>query len=768
MDEKAFSKACSQLVNELKKFKGEIDPEEVELPKKRGRSSELNFEDFIIKIKQRVYFSSNQIEEDFNKLIKGHVLGKFQVKKKIESLSSYLNQHLEQLWENIQRYGNEYPFVAKKTEEVKERDYETITDYFPIDQSDLSELNTRKVNTCDGKCCSKLENLGPFDYKSLRWKTKSTDRKFNVECNEGCKCNARKCQNRQIKLDQKVKLGKDIREQITWGYDLRTQVCMMSLLGNTKRTSEFVGKFLPKIINQLGGLELRESLEYILDEHRVYAETLLNGIGALEQSYGETVWDYFRIHPKGKGVICKKKGGIQKNSLITEYFGELFSPPRWYEKQDYIKTEKKKQSQMDLPEFYNIWIERHFDDPEGYDLMMVDPYSKGNFGSRLSHCCDANCGTVTMISNGKYTVGMYALKDIEYGEELTFNYCSFTESKKEHEEAVCLCSNKLCTGQYLGFTEDKSERLYFGKFLERMALVLEACNRSLDEELKKCLKEYHIKEKLLRDCPEWLKVWAALVVSKSVKKGTKAIKNPQAKRNFKQSALRELAISINKIKYFLKNSKSDHKPLKILEEEEVLEYLWGESKGSIKSQVEKVCSEKKVQQILKRRPEFPKEAKKHLKEIAEILRKTKLRYVSEILDLITNTETFFKEQKYKAFKSEPIEIRNCDIFNNPEEPYKVYDKARKTYKSKYVLGVMSRWFVQNIKSPWASYSSEKRNTVELPSIVNSLTKDTQAIQKDIKRIKKNQTPKNKALSFKKSLHILGSPMFDLVYSNSSN
>jgi len=28
---------------------------------------------------------------------------------------------------------------------------------------------------------------------------------------------------------------------------------------------------------------------------------------------------------------------------------------------------------------------------------------------------------------------MYALKDIKYGEELCFNYCSLTESEKEYE-----------------------------------------------------------------------------------------------------------------------------------------------------------------------------------------------------------------------------------------------------------------------------------------------------------------------------------------------
>ena len=61
-------------------------------------------------------------------------------------------------------------------------------------------------------------------------------------------------------------------------------------------------------------------------------------------------------------------------------------------------------------------------------MLMVDPSRKGNFSSRFSHSCDPNCGTITTVSNGRYFIGMYTFKDIAYGEELTFDYCSMTES----------------------------------------------------------------------------------------------------------------------------------------------------------------------------------------------------------------------------------------------------------------------------------------------------------------------------------------------------
>ncbi len=46
---------------------------------------------------------------------------------------------------------------------------------------------------------------------------------------------------------------------------------------------------------------------------------------------------YFRIHTKGVGIFCKKKEGIKVNTLVNEYFGEIYRQWHWFEKQDVIK-----------------------------------------------------------------------------------------------------------------------------------------------------------------------------------------------------------------------------------------------------------------------------------------------------------------------------------------------------------------------------------------------------------------------------------------------
>lgn len=82
----------------------------------------------------------------------------------------------------------------------------------------------------------------------------------------------------------------------------------------------------------------------------------------------------------------------------------------------------------------------------------MDPILYGNFTSRLNHSCDPNCWVIPVITDGKYSIAMYAIKNIEKGEELTFDYCSYTESLEEQKKSICLCGEYKCKIFYLQFT----------------------------------------------------------------------------------------------------------------------------------------------------------------------------------------------------------------------------------------------------------------------------------------------------------------------------
>lgn len=219
----------------------------------------------------------------------------------------------------------------------------------------------------------------------------------------------------------------------------------------------------------------------------------------------------FTAYCKGIGIFCNKKEGISPNEFIATYLGEIYPQWYWYEKQDLIK---QKNLDKDLPDFYNIQLERLKVDPNGYDVVMIDPNSKGNFTSRMSHSCTSNCHTVTMISNGDYSIGMFSVRNIEFGEELTFDYSSITEKENEFREAICLCGTYLCRGHYLIYTNGNYYSEIINRkhsFLHRNALLLLSSiyDGDLPEEVNDILSRNSIKSSVISNTPDWLKYWAA-------------------------------------------------------------------------------------------------------------------------------------------------------------------------------------------------------------------------------------------------------------------
>lgn len=101
-------------------------------------------------------------------------------------------------------------------------------------------------------------------------------------------------------------------------------------------------------------------------------------------------------------------------------------------------------------------------------------------------CCFC-FGRVTAV-DGQYQIGIYSLRPIAYGEEITFDYNSVTEvsffsktlnlfwiisydlyhiffgfvqSKEEYEASVCLCGNHVCRGSYLNLAgEGAFQKVY--------------------------------------------------------------------------------------------------------------------------------------------------------------------------------------------------------------------------------------------------------------------------------------------------------------------
>lgn len=88
------------------------------------------------------------------------------------------------------------------------------------------------------------------------------------------------------------------------------------------------------------GYDIRLALDYILNPVNNYSQSEKEIAAILLQAiknFKDEMDPYFRVHSKGLGIFCKKKEGIKCNSLIVEYFGEIYQSWQWYERQDILK-----------------------------------------------------------------------------------------------------------------------------------------------------------------------------------------------------------------------------------------------------------------------------------------------------------------------------------------------------------------------------------------------------------------------------------------------
>ncbi|MCU0788850.1 MAG: SET domain-containing protein-lysine N-methyltransferase [Verrucomicrobia bacterium] len=130
----------------------------------------------------------------------------------------------------------------------------------------------------------------------------------------------------------------------------------------------------------------------------------------------QTEWVEFRgskIH--GMGAYARKL--IPRETDIIEYVGEKID-----------KEESERRCEAD-----NRYI---FIVDEEHD---IDGNVDWNLARWINHSCEANCETIDY--EGRIWVS--SIRDIQPGEELTFNYCYDIDDYKAHP---CRCGSKKCVG----------------------------------------------------------------------------------------------------------------------------------------------------------------------------------------------------------------------------------------------------------------------------------------------------------------------------------
>ncbi|GLG95421.1 Histone-lysine N-methyltransferase ash1 [Gryllus bimaculatus] len=163
--------------------------------------------------------------------------------------------------------------------------------------------------------------------------------------------------------------------------------------------------------------------------------------------------DKFMTKDKGWGV--KTKYAIKSGEFILEYVGEVVS-------------EK---------EFKDRMASRYINDTHHYCLnldggLVIDGHRMGGEGRFVNHSCDPNCEMQKWSVNGLFRMALFALRDIQPHEELSYDYNFSLFNPAEGQPCKCGAAN--CRGVIGGKSqrvngslpiekEEKSERRLVGR-----------------------------------------------------------------------------------------------------------------------------------------------------------------------------------------------------------------------------------------------------------------------------------------------------------------
>jgi hypothetical protein len=538
--------------------------------------------------------------------------------------------------------------------------------------------------------------------------------------------------------------------------------------------------------------------------------------------------DNYVAYRKGLGVVCNKEDGFGNDDFVVEFLGEVYPSWKWFEKQDGIRS-LQEDSKEPAPEFYNIYLERPKGDADGYDLVVVDAMHKANYASRICHSCRPNCEAKVTAVDGHYQIGIYSVRPIGYGEEITFDYNSVTESKEEYEASVCLCGSQVCRGSYLNLTGEGAYQKVLKEWhgiLDRHHLMLEACEfNSVTEEDYIELGKAGLGSCLLGGLPDWLIAYAARLVRfinfERVKLPEEILKHSlEEKRKYfvdvcldveKNDAevqaegvynqrLQNLALTLDKVRYVMRCNFGDPKkappPLEKLTPEESVSHIW-KGEGSLIEELIQCMAPHMDDSLLKElksniRAHDPsgsdniqKDLRKSLIWLRDEVRNLPCTYKSrhdaaaDLIHIYAYTKCFFRVREYKAVTSPPVYISPLDL--GPKYTEKLgpgFHEYRKSYGENYCLGQLIFWHNQTNAEPDCSLAKATKGCLSLPDVSSFYAKiqkpsrqrvyGPRTLKFMLARMEKQPQrpwPKDRIWSFENTPKVFGSPMLDAVLRN---
>lgn len=128
-------------------------------------------------------------------------------------------------------------------------------------------------------------------------------------------------------------------------------------------------------------------------------------------------WGLFALEP------------IAAKEMIIEYVGESI-------RQQVAEHREKSYLRTGIGSSYLFRIDEN---------TVIDATKKGGIARFINHCCNPSCTAKIIKVDGKKRIVIYALRDVDANEELTYDY-KFERETNDNERIPCLCGAPGCKG----------------------------------------------------------------------------------------------------------------------------------------------------------------------------------------------------------------------------------------------------------------------------------------------------------------------------------
>lgn len=136
------------------------------------------------------------------------------------------------------------------------------------------------------------------------------------------------------------------------------------------------------------------------------------------------------VHAPRRGWGLRTDQALAAGDFIMEYVGEIINEKECARRLSQLEQENSRN-------FYFITLGKN---------RVIDAGRRGNLSRFINHSCEPNCESQKWTVNGHTRIGIFAIKDIAPGTELTFNY---NLDSRGNEKIPCACGSENCSG-YMG------------------------------------------------------------------------------------------------------------------------------------------------------------------------------------------------------------------------------------------------------------------------------------------------------------------------------